>query len=152
VVILVKYDIILIMKIDKKGLITFGLIIVVAGGVFGLSNYVVPQILVTMTKAAPATKVSINDSYVIGGKILAKADGVDKCRVDVFVVDSTGKGITGKRVSLEGLESIVESVKMSGDNGLASFEITSLKEGQFELNAGIEGVPMPRTVKVTFRN
>jgi len=35
---------------------------------------------------------------------------------------------------------------------LATFEVKSSKEGQFVLEASIEGTPLPRTVKVTFRN
>lgn len=140
------------MKIDNKMMITVVLVIVVAGGVFGLSNYVVPRILVSLIKAAPASKVSLRNSYFIGEKILAKADGKDKCKVNVFVVDSEGRGIVGKSVILEGLDSISGKPQMSGDNGEASFEMTSLKEGQFNITAGIEGMPMVKTVKVTFRN
>jgi len=88
----------------------------------------------------------------LGGKVLAVADGKDSCKINVFVIDSSGKGISGKRVTIAGLESANGEVKTSGDNGLTSFEVTSTNEGQFEIVASIEGAPMSKVVKVTFRN
>lgn len=104
----------------------------------------------TLTKAAPSTKVSLGNSYFIGGKILAVADGKDACVVNVFVMDGTGKGIRGKGVELSGIGE--PQIEMSGADGKATFEVKSIKEGQFTLEASIEGAPLPRTVKVTFRN
>lgn len=112
---------------------------------------VVPTIFVTWTKAAPATKVSISNSYLIGGKILAKADGVDKCIVNVFVLDISGRGIKDINVTLSGTnDGDIQST--SDTNGKAVFEIVSLKEGQFDLIASIGGTSLAKTMKVTFRN
>jgi hypothetical protein len=129
--------------------LVLGLIGVVFIGFMAIK--VVPTIFVTWTKAAPATKVSLNSSYLIGGKILARADGVEKCVVNVFVLDASGKGVKGIVVGLVGMES-GELQAMSDNEGKAVFEITSLTEGQFVLNANIGGVPLDRTLKVTFRN
>lgn len=112
---------------------------------------VVPSLFVTWTKAAPATKVSLSSSYLIGGKILAKADGLDKCVVNVFVLDASGKGVRGTTVALEGMEQ-GEIQSLSDIDGKAVFEVTSTKEGQFTLSANIGGVPLDKTLKVTFRN
>lgn len=112
---------------------------------------VVPTIFVTWTKAAPATKVSLSSSYLIGGNILAKADGLDECVVNVFVLDASGKGVKGTTVVLQGMEQ-GEIQSLSDVDGKAVFKITSTKEGQFVLSASINGVPLERTLKVTFRN
>jgi len=112
---------------------------------------VVPTIFVTWTKAAPATKVLLSNSYLIGGKTLAKADGIEKCVVNVFVLDSSGKGVKGVAVDLVVMEGEGMQI-VSGNDGKASFEITSLKEGQFTMNANIGGIPLEKTLKITFRN
>jgi hypothetical protein len=112
---------------------------------------IVPTVFVTWTKAAPATKVSLVNSYLIGGKILAKADGVDKCTVNVFVLDSGGKGVKGITVSLAGTNN-GDMQSVSDVNGKAIFEIVSLKEEQLNLSASINGVPLEKTMRVTFRN
>lgn len=112
---------------------------------------VIPNVFVTWTKAAPATKVSLANSYLLGGRILAKADGIDKCEVNVFVLDSSSKGVKGAMVTLSGMGG-EELQTVSGTDGKASFELTSLSEGQFTLLANINGSPLEKTLKVTFRN
>jgi hypothetical protein len=125
--------------------------LVAMGGVYYLANSVIPKALVTLTKAAPATKVSIKDSQILGARILCKADGKDKCKINVFVLDEAGKGVQGKKVELEGMETIVAVNKVSDTEGKVAFEMVSEKPGQYEINGSIEGVPMTRGVKVTFR-
>lgn len=129
-----------------------GLVLIIAGLSFTLfmAMVVVPKIFVSLTKAAPATKVSINDSYLLGGDILAKADDVDKSIVYVYVLDKNNKGVKGVQVSLSGLGQEMET--LSGVDGKAIFELTSTTEGVFELMASIGGVPLAKTLKVTFRN
>jgi hypothetical protein len=126
--------------------------LIIAGLGFSLfmAIIVVPKIFVSLTKAAPATKVSINDSYLIGGDILAKADGVDKSIVNVYVLDKNSKGVKGIQVSLSGMGQDLE--ELSGIDGKVVFELTSMTEGVFELTANIGGVPLTKTLKVTFRN
>jgi len=120
------------------------------GFVVFLATSVIPKVLVTMTKAAPTMKVSLSDSYLIGSKILARADGKDNCLVNVFVLDDTGKGIKGRQVSLSGMGN--EELVISGEDGKAEFKMVSEKEGQFVLEASIDGIPLQKTMKVTFRN
>jgi len=129
-----------------------GLILIVAGLGFTLfmAVTVVPEIFVGLTRAAPATKVSISDSYLLGGDILAKADGVDKSMVNVYVLDKNSKGVKGVQVSLSGMGQELE--ELSDVDGKAAFELTSTTEGTFELTASVGGVPLAKTLKVTFRN
>lgn len=129
-----------------------GIFLIIAGLGFTLfmAITIVPKIFVSLTKAAPATKVSINDSYLLGGDILTKADGIDKSIVNVYVLDKNNKGVRGIQVSLSGMGEEVE--ELSGVDGRAVFEFTSASEGIFELTASVGGVPLARTLKVTFRN
>jgi len=137
----------------KRNNLYLGLIFGIFGLVFVgyMAVAVVPKIFVTWTKAAPSTKVSLANSYLIGGKTLAKADGEDKCKVNVFVLDKSGKGISGVAVTLSGMEEGDIDV-VSGVDGLAAFGLTSLVEKQFTLSASIGGAPLDKTLKVTFRN
>ncbi len=129
-----------------------GLILIIAGlgFTFFMAIAVVPKIFVSLTKAAPATKVSINDSYLLGGDILAKADGIDKSIVNVYVLDKNNKGVKGVQVSLSGMGGEMQG--LSGADGKTMFELTSTTEGIFELTANVGGVPLAKTLKVTFRN
>jgi len=140
------------MKNINKNYVLVGLTVFGLGFVYFLASSVVPKVFVTLTKAAPATVISLADSYVLGERLLAKADGVEKCVVNVFIMDATGKGVAGKEVSLEGIEGITPSSKATDKDGKASFSITSMTEGTFTVEASVGGAPMNRSVKVTFRN
>lgn len=98
------------------------------------------------------SKVSISGSYIIGSKILARADGKDTCVVNVFLVDDTGKGVPGKIVEMTGVDGITSTDSQTDSTGKMTFEITSLKEQQLELSATVDGVQLPKKIKVTFRN
>lgn len=135
-------------------------VVLVAVAVFGigfiyfLATFVVPKILVTMTKAAPATKISMSNSYLLGSKILCKADGTDKCGVNVFLGDSEGRPVAGKIVALSttGVEAeVLPEAQKSDQNGKTGFTITSNREGQVNVAASVDGTPMEKSVVVTFR-
>ena len=140
-------------KVDKKWLIAGGVTVLSLAGLFWLANKVVPRTLVSLTRAEVVGSVSFGDSIMIGEKILAKADGIDKCKVNVFLTDKDGRGVAGKRVVLEGAEGLtVGGGEASNVEGKVAFELTSQKEGQFKLTAMVEGVPMGKELTVTFRN
>lgn len=136
---------------DKK-LLAYGVVSLLGLGlIIFLAVKVVPTALVTMTKAAPSNKISIENSYVLGAKILAKADGKDKCVVNVFVMDNGSKGVPDKRVELLGMETIKPLAIKTDKDGRIGFEMTSDRAGQFRLRAMVEGIEMPKEVRVTFR-
>lgn len=137
--------------INGKWALIIGGAVIGLGLVIFMATYAVPRMLVTLTKAAPATKISLDASKVIGGKILAKADGKDKCKVNVFVMDDSGKGIKDKRVELTGMDTITPTEGETNVNGLVSFEMTSEVAGQFEVVAVVEGIELSKGTKVTFR-
>jgi len=122
------------------------------GFVYYSATSLVPRMLVTLSKAAPATKVSIQNSFVLGSKILCKADGVDKCSVNVFLSDSDRRPVSGKTVSLaaEGAQVSPES-GLTDQMGKGSFDLVSKTEGQVKAIVSVDGVRMDKTVVVTFR-
>lgn len=136
------------MKINNK--VLFSAIGIVIGLVvlFFLGTSVIPKTLNTLVKADTIQTVSAKDSLLVGQKMMAKADGQEKCVVNVFVLDKTGKGIKSKLVQLSGLGEL-ESV--TDADGKALFELTSTEARQYELSAQVGGVVLNGTVTVTFR-
>lgn len=144
---------ILLINMESRRLyLRLGLLLVAGGLTYFLAVWIVPRALVTMTKAAPASVVSIVDSRIIGEKILAKADGKDACVVNVFIMDKNGKGVSGKEVSIEGLPNSNFKQQVTNSDGKASFKLTSLDEGTFKLVATVSGAELVNQIKVTFRN
>jgi hypothetical protein len=117
-----------------------------------LATSVIPKALVTLSQASSPGRVVPAGSYIIGDKILARADGVDVCTVNVFLLDRSGKGVAGQRVELTGIEGVKKINELSDKDGRVSFRLTSNKEGQFPIRANFNGAELPQTIVVTFRN
>ena len=135
---------------NKQMLMVGGIVVGIALILF-LSVSVIPNILVTLTKATASEKVVVANSYMIGQKILAKADGEDKCIVNVFLLDKNGRGVADKTVELSGMEGIVGLSPKTDDMGKITFEMTSKVPGQYKISASMSGGQLMQTVMVTFR-
>ncbi|MFA7676224.1 MAG: Ig-like domain-containing protein [Candidatus Shapirobacteria bacterium] len=137
------------MKDNKTKIIIIAVALVVGVALtFYLAASVIPKALTILTKASGSAKVSIKNSFIIGEKILAKADGKDKCEVNVFVLDASGKGILGKQVQLTGLTNLTAK---TNEQGKANFEMVSSVAGSYELRASVNGVALTKSLKVVFK-
>jgi len=137
------------MKDNKTKIIIIAVALVLGMALtFYLASSVIPKTLTTLTKASGSAKVSIAKSFIIGEKILAKADGKDKNVVNVFVLDALGKGILGKQVQLSGLSNLTA---MTDAQGKASFEMVSSVAGSYELRAIVNGAALTKSLKVIFK-
>jgi len=140
------------MKLNDKRVVVGGLAVLGILVIMLMAYSLVPKVMVTLTKAATATKVSVYDSYVIGSNLLARADGEDKIIVNVFLLDKSGKPVPGKIADLIGANNIVAKNQLSDSDGKIVFEIRSTEEGQYQLSGIYEGVPIGSPVTATFRN
>jgi hypothetical protein len=137
------------MKDKKTKIIIIAVALVVGVALtFYLASSVVPKVLTTLTKATGSAKVSIKNSFIIGETILAKADGKEKCVVNVFVLDASGKGILGKQVQLSGFDNLTA---ITDAQGKATFEMVSSVAGSYELRASVNGVALTKSLKVVFK-
>jgi len=135
---------------NKKKIIGLGILfIVLAIGVIYLATSIMPKALITLTKASGSSKVVVNNSFLIGEKVLAKADGIEECIVDVFAMDNDEQGVAKKQVILLGTDSELSGI--TDVNGKISFKITSNEAKQMELTATIGGSSLSKTLTVTFR-
>lgn len=136
---------------NKSFILTFGVVLLAIIFILYLATSVIPKTLVTLSRASFSDKVVVSNSYLIGEKILAKADGKDNCVITVFLLDKNGKAVKGKNVELVGMENIAPAAA-SDSNGKITFNLTSTEETQYRLNANYQGQPLPQTIVVTFRN
>lgn len=146
-------------KFDKNKLVTIAGAALALVVLFGLANYVVPNLLVYVTKASRTGKFSAANSYLFASPLIAKADNEQKVQINVFLLDKEGHGVSGQNVVLNitpkaassGLPEIFEIRPVSDNNGQAIFELTSLASGNFEITANVGGVMISQMVVVTFR-
>lgn len=99
------------------------------------------------------------NSYVFGSPLAARAGG-DKIRITVFALDDLGKGVANKNVTVNCKEPAVCSgagivftpVQGQTDKmGQAIYDLLSPVAGKFELEAQVEGIPIPQTVTIAFQ-
>jgi len=96
--------------------------------------------------------ISVDNSYVFVAPLSVKADGQQKERVTVFVLNSQGTGVFGKKVNLTSNPNVtVLSVQPATDqNGKAMFDYSSTLAGDYYLEVQIDEVTLPQKVHLSF--
>lgn len=129
-------------------------------GLFLFAKYVVPRMIVYLTKATKSTRYSLTNSYVFGSPLVVPADGQTKIRISAFLLTNQGLGVANKAISLsaspkssngQGSLQINEVQSMTDKFGKTVFEATSPVAGQFVVTAMVDGAAFPQTVTLTFR-
>lgn len=96
--------------------------------------------------------ITLENSYLFASPLQAKADGKEKIRITVFLLDGRGMGVASQEVELIRPQavSVVEIQSISDDSGKSVFDITSLTPGKFEITGKVNSKEIPQKVKVTF--
>lgn len=105
-------------------------------------------------KAAVTGTYSPENSYLFASPLLAIANGQERIRVTVFVLDSKGVGVSGKTVFLGKTDNLLSaSIQPTTDSlGKAVFDISTTVPAEYVIQVDVEGQVLPQTVKVNFRN
>lgn len=98
-----------------------------------------------------SASVSIDNSYVFASPVRAKTGG-DLIRVTVFVLDSYGRGVADKKVSINGsLDLDISSLQATTDDtGKAMFDVGSTKPGSYTLEVNLDNLKLNQKVKLVF--
>ena len=119
------------------------------------SLYLVLRTTVFVQKAATSSSsstISLENSYLFVSPLQAKADGQEKMRLTIFILDSRGMGVSNKTVTLSISSKInITSVQNQTDNsGKAVFDLISTTAGQFNVSALVGDETIPQQVKIVF--
>ena len=95
---------------------------------------------------------SLENSYVFISPLRAKADGAEKIRVTVFVLNDQGLGVSGKKVQLSQVEGLtLETIQGLTDSlGKAVYDATALKAGEYFVEVQIEGRKLNQQAQLSF--
>ena len=95
---------------------------------------------------------SIDNSYVFISPLRAQANGQEKVRLTIFILNNQGLGVLGKKVELTndpGLK--IEAIQLITDNlGKASFDISSTKAGEYYLDVNVDGTKLKQQGHLSF--
>lgn len=104
----------------------------------------------------PSTRleeVAVENSYLFASPLSARADGKEKIRVTIFVLESQGRGVYGKPVFLgedERLE--ITPIQAVTDNlGRAIFDISATAPAEYFIEARVGNQLLPQRLRLNFR-
>ena len=118
------------------------------------SLYLVLQTTVFTKKATTNNQstIALENSYLFVSPLQAKADGKEKMRLTIFILDGRGMGIANQVVSLSTSSkiNIISIQNQTDETGKAVFDLTSSAAGQFNVSAQTGDTTIPQQVKVVF--
>jgi len=123
-------------------------LIVVSGAVFLVRSQTVFQ-----GAASRALVYSPANSYIFGSPLTAVANGQEKIKVSVFLLNDQGLGVEGKAVELiaDTGVTIERSQPQTDTTGQAIFYLTSSLIGRYQVKAQSDGQPLPQAITVNFK-
>jgi hypothetical protein len=144
-------------KKSKKGIVLAILVLLILLLSLGAAVFFIGQRTVFWGRAfTPGTEVGevvLDNSYLFASPLSAQANGKEKIRVTVFLLDAQGKGVPGKVVFLGENEKLkIDSVQAVSDNlGRALFDVSSLSPADYLIEANVDHQILPQRVKLNFR-
>jgi len=135
----------------KKNLVFFIIILlIILGfvGVFGLY-----EVKFFSSRASVITSsFSVENSYVFTTPLQARANGQEKIRLTVFVLNNQGMGVIGKKVFITPDPTLnIETIQGLTDNyGKAYFDISSTKQGEYYLSVLVDDTALIQKAHLSF--
>lgn len=96
--------------------------------------------------------VSLDNSYVFASPVRASVNG-DLIRITVFILDTEGRGVFDKKVTLQNSETtldISEIQALTDETGKAIFDISASVTGIYLLESVVDNQILPQRVKIVF--
>src|SRR3989339_1098825 len=135
----------------KKSIFFFILLLLIIVGfirVFGL--YEVR--FMTGRASVSQSSFSIDNSYIFNTPSQARANGQEKIRLTVFILNNQGLGVLGKKIFVGTDPSLnIETIQGLTDNyGKAYFDISSTKSGEYFLEIKADDVALNQKAHLVF--
>jgi len=129
-------------------LIPFLLVLFIFSFLFGLYEVRFLKSRASVYKAS----FSVENSYLFVSPLRAKANGQEKIRITVFVLNNQGLGVLGKEVFLSRDPSLsVDIIQGQTDNfGKAVFDVISTRPGEYYLEVSVDGQKLPQKAHLSF--
>ncbi|PIV07646.1 hypothetical protein CO168_00535 [Candidatus Shapirobacteria bacterium CG_4_9_14_3_um_filter_36_12] len=128
------------------------IIILLCGLVIGL--VVSSRSVIFQGKASSTNNnsVSVQNSYLFASPLAAKADGQEKIRLTIFLLDSRGLGISHQKVTINAPSSLqlINTQPTTDDTGKAIFDSSSTVATTYQISASTSNQVLPQKVKITF--
>ena len=115
--------------------------------------FVVIRTTTTYQRAATSTtSIVLENSYLFASPLQAKADGKEKIRITIFLLDGRGLGVANQTVSLNLPKNITitNQQEITDSTGKAVFDLSSSTTQTANITATTGSSKLPQSVKVVF--
>ncbi len=109
-------------------------------------------IFIGKATSSNSSAIALENSYLFASPLQAKADGKEKIRVTIFLLDGRGLGVSNKLVVLE-TPVTIDSASVQAttdDSGKAVFDLSSNQITTTEISATVDSQKIPQKIKVNF--
>jgi len=98
-------------------------------------------------------EVALENSYLFASPLQAQANGKEKIRITIFILDSQGRGVYGQPVFLGQNESLeINPIQAVTDElGRAIFDVSAKNPAEYLIEARVGSEVLPQRVRVNFR-
>ncbi len=129
--------------------IILGLVLACAATFFGL--YQGTKYLIGRADISNAS-YSVDNSYIFISPLQATANGQEKIRVTVFILNNQGLGVLGKKVAVKPVQGLsIETVQsLTDQSGKAVFDASSTISGEFYLEVLVDDKSLPQKAHLSY--
>lgn len=135
----------------NKSILFFVILLLVIVGFVGAFGLYEVKFFSTRADVSQAT-FSIDNSYIFSTPSAARANGQEKIRLTVFILNNQGLGVLGKNIFIGTNSALnIEAIQGLTDNyGKAYFDISASKPGEYFLEIKVDGTALNKKAQLVF--
>lgn len=135
---------------NNRSLIIIGILLIC----LIITIILIPKNIVFFSKATSSNNaiVTLENSYLFASPIQAKADGLERIRITVFILDNRGLGVSNRIVTLNLPQHLinVRVQPITDESGKAIFDLLSSTPGSYDISAITDNRELPQKLRVVF--
>lgn len=135
----------------KRSILFFIILLIVIAGFVGAFGLYEVKFFTSRADISQAS-FSIDNSYIFSTPSQARANGQEKVRLTVFILNNQGLGVLGKKIFIGTDPSLnIEAIQGLTDNyGKAYFDISSSKAGEYFLEIKVDDTALNQKAHIIF--
>jgi len=135
----------------KRSIVFFIILLIVIVGFIGAFGLYEVKFFTSRADVSRAS-FSVDNSYIFSTPSQARANGQEKIRLTVFILNNQGLGVLGKKIFIGTDQSLnIEAIQGLTDNyGKAYFDISAVKTGEYFLEIKADDTALKSKAHLVF--
>jgi hypothetical protein len=117
-----------------------------------LSLFANVRLIIFSRASSTGLDYSVENSYLFASPLEARANGQEKIRITVFVINREGRGVANQQILLtKSPELVLEQINSLTDTyGRAVFDLSTTRAGVYMIGAALGGKSLGESLKIVF--